>query len=171
MADARIRNDFLVGMQEAFNILLSNGSEGIDGVFIYLLSDTTTTNIYGETRQKAYLPPVLVPCGAHLNPTQGSESVEAIKNIPEFSITRKDLTDRGFSVDEHGLDILRKAMLKFHDVFYKVDNVEPTSYVEDVFLFYHFKCTELLNVKTLRIVDHSVDDGVNMNVGENIDEA
>ena len=140
MADATIRQEFIDGVQEIYTTLLTNGSEN-DGVYFYPISENTI-NVYQESKYKHYLPPVLLVCKAQLTPTHGAETVEEIKDVAVFTVPLKSLTDNGLLVTHEALDFMRRGMMKFHDVWYTIDNVSPTVFVEDVFLLYRFDCTE-----------------------------
>lgn len=140
MADASIREDFVEGVNEIFTTLFNDGVE--DGVELYLMSDKTSTNVYGESKYKQYQQPKMLVAKANLTPTQGDNDVEAIKDKAVFTVTLKSLQDNGLSVTNADLDIMRKGVMKFHGVFYTVDNILPKAYIEDVFLMYQFECTE-----------------------------
>lgn len=143
MADQSIRNEFIEGVMEVYTTLLNNGSEETDGVFYYSLSESETNKTYGEDKYKHYKPPVLLVCKATINPTQGEQVVEGVRNRAEFSVPVKSLTDNGLSTTHEDLDAMRRGIMKFHDVWYLIDNVSPAVYVEDVFLIYKFNCTEM----------------------------
>ena len=140
MADESIRKDFVDGVQEIFTTLFNEGVS--DGLNLYLLSDNTKPNVYGEQKYKTYKAPITLVCKAQLTPTQGGQTVEEIKDIAVFTIPIKSLQDANLGVTNDDLDIMRKAVIEFHGVFYKVDNISPKAYIEDVFLMYQFDCTE-----------------------------
>lgn len=142
MADIGIRNEFVEGVHEVFSTLFNNGSEKTDGVFFYALSEENTTDVYGESKYKIYEEPVLLVCKATLYPTHGEQDVEEVKDQATFTVTYKSMIDNGLDVSQQGLSKLRRGMVSFHNVFYKVDLISPKAYVEDVFLLYDFQCTE-----------------------------
>jgi hypothetical protein len=143
MADTSIRQDFVDGVQEIFTTLFNDGSEGTDGVYLYLLGSDRTTNVYKEKKYKVYKPPVLLVCKAVLAPTFGqNDTIEEIKDKAEFTVTLKSLQDNGLSVTHEAIDDMRKGVMKFNDTFYIIDNIIPKAYVEHVFLMYRFLCTE-----------------------------
>ena len=51
MADESIRKDFVDGVQEIFTTLFNDGVN--DGINLYLMSDKTKTNVYGENKFKS----------------------------------------------------------------------------------------------------------------------
>lgn len=150
MADKNIRHDFIEGMQEVFTTLFNDGSEDVDGVFFYALSPYTSKSIYDESDQKVYKPPSFLVCRVNKNPTLGEE-VEQIKEKVEFTIPLKSLQENNLDVSTEGLEELRKGYMKYHDTFYQIDNISPKTYVEDVFLFYTFSCTEDIHLKSLEV--------------------
>ena len=143
MANEQIRKDFVDGIEEVFTSLFNEGVT--DGIYLYLLSDKTTTNVYGESKEKVYKKPILLVANAHLTPTQGEEYVESIKNSASFTVPLKTLQDNKLGVTNEDLAKMRKGVISFHNVFYTIDNISPSTYVEDIFLFYKFICTEALN--------------------------
>ena len=140
MADLSIRKDFVDGVQEIFTTLFTDGVS--DGINLYLLSDKTITNVYGETKYKMYKEPILLVAKAQLTPTQGEQDVEVIKERATFTIPLKSLQENNIGVTNTDLDNIRKGVIEFHGVFYTIDNISPKAYIEDVFLMYQLDCTE-----------------------------
>lgn len=141
MADESIRKDFVEGVQEIFTTLFNDGVN--DGINLYLMSEKTKTNVYGESKYKMYQQPKLLVAKANPNPTQGEQDVEGIKDSATFVVPLKSLQDNELSVTTTAdLDILRKGVVEFHGVYYKIDNILPKAYIEDVYLMYQFVCTE-----------------------------
>lgn len=149
MADESIRKDFVDGVQEIFTTLFNDGVE--DGIKLYLMSDKTKTNVYGESKYKMYQAPKMLTTQARLTPTQGEQDVKAIKDSAVFVVPLKSLQNQKLGVTNADLDILRKGVIEFHGVFYTIDNILPKAYIEDVFLMYHFVCTEDKNVKSILV--------------------
>lgn len=140
MANQSIKKAFIDGMQTVFTTLFNEGVT--DGLNLYLISDKTKKNVYDETKYKVYKPPVKLVCQARLTPTQGQEDVKGIKDQAVFVVPLKSLQLNNLGVTNDDLDIMRKGVIEFHGVYYTIDNILPKAYVEDVFLFYHFECTE-----------------------------
>ena len=140
MAELSIRKDFVAGVQEIFTTLFTDGVS--DGINLYLLSDKTITNVYGETKYKMYKEPILLVAKAQLTPTQGEQDVEVIKERATFTIPLKSLQENNIGVTNTDLDNIRKGVIEFHGVFYTIDNISPKAYIEDVFLMYQLDCTE-----------------------------
>lgn len=149
MADLSIRKDFVDGVQEIFTTLFNDGET--DGIKLYLLSDNTKPNIYGENKYKVYQAPKMLTTQVRLTPTQGEEDVKGIKDQATFVVPLKSLQDRDLGVTNDDLDKMRKGVIEFHGVYYTIDNILPKAYIEDVFLMYHFVCTEDKNVKNILV--------------------
>ena len=154
MADMSIRKDFVDGVYDIFTALFNDGVT--DGVYLYLLSDKTRTNVYKESKYKLYKQPILLVAQARLTPTHGGEDVKGIKDQATFIIPLKSLQDNNLGVTNDDLDILRKGVIEFHGTFYTIDNILPKAYIEDVFLMYHFECTEEKHLTNL-LIDESGD--------------
>ena len=141
MADLSIRKDFVDGVQEIFTILFNDGVT--DGLDLYLMSENTSSNnVYRENKYKMYKAPKRLVTQARLTPTQGEKDVEVIKDKAVFVVPLRSLQDNNLGVTNNDLDIMRKGMIKFHGVYYTIDNILPKAYIEDVFLMYYFVCTE-----------------------------
>lgn len=149
MADLSIRKDFVDGVQEIFTTLFNDGKT--DGLYLYLLSAENKTNIYGEVKYKMYKQPKLLVTQARLTPTQGEEDVKGVKDRATFVVPLKSLQENGLNVTNDDLDKMRQGVIKFHDVFYTIDNILPKAYIEDVFLMYHFVCTEDKHTKHILV--------------------
>ena len=159
MADLSIRKDFVDGVQEIFTTLFNDGVS--DGINLYLMSDKTKTNVYGESKYKIYQAPKMLVTQARLTPTQGEQDVEGIKDKAVFVVPLKSLQERGLGVTNADLDIMRKGVIEFHGVYYTIDNILPKAYIEDVFLMYHFVCTE--DKHTTNILVENQEDGGDTN--------
>lgn len=145
MADLQIRKDFVDGMEEVFTTLFNEGVE--DGIYYYPLSENTTSNVYGESKSKVYKSPILLVASAHVTPVHGEEDIESIKGDASFTVPLKSLQNNNLSVTREDIDKMCRGVIQFHNVFYEIDNINPSTYVEDIFLFYKFQCSELLGVK------------------------
>ena len=140
MADLSIRKDFVDGVQEIFTTLFNDGIT--DGLKLYLMSENTKTNVYKESKYKMYKQPKLLVTQARLTPTQGELDIEVVKDQAVFVVPLKSLQNNNLGVTNADLDKMRKGVIEFHGVYYTIDNILPKAYIEDVFLLYHFVCTE-----------------------------
>ena len=156
MADTSIRKDFVEGVQEIFTTLFNEGVE--DGLDLYLMSDKSIKNVYGESKAKVYKAPVKLVCQAHINPTHGQQDVEEVKGVADFVVPLKDLQDKEIDVSTVGLEVIRRGVIKFHDTFYKIDRIVPKAFVEDVFLMFTFYCTEDIHVSKVLVEESEVEE-------------
>ena len=155
MADESIRKDFVDGVQEIFTTLFNDGVN--DGINLYLLSDKTEVNVYGESKCKTYKPPKLLVAQANLIPTQGEQDVQVIKDNAVFTVPLKSLQNNDLGVTNEDLDTLRKGVIEFHGVYYTIDNIIPKAFIEDVYLMYQFICTEDKYTKSILIEKEEVE--------------
>lgn len=153
MAFVDIRQEFIDGVQEIFTTLFNNLEEPEDGCFLYLLSKQRETNIYGEKKYKTYQIPKRLVCKVISSPTYGAEpTIEEIRDDQaEFVVPLQSLYNAGLQVSKEDIVEMRKGLLKFHGVYYTIDNIIPKAFVEDVFLMYRFLCTEEVNREKLVI--------------------
>lgn len=149
MADLSIQKDFVEGVNEIFTTMFNDGVK--DGINLYLLSEDTKKNVYGEQKYKTYKKPKMLVAQARLTPTQGEQDVESIKDKAVFVVPVKSLQDNELGVTNKDLDIMRKGVIEFHGVFYIIDNILPKAYIADVFLLYHFVCTEDKNCASILV--------------------
>lgn len=156
MADESIRKDFVDGVQEIFTTLFNDGVN--DGLNLYLMSDKTVSNVYGETKYKMYQQPKLLVTQARLTPTQGEQDVEGVKDSAVFVVPLKSLQDNDLGVTNADLDTMRKGVIEFHGVYYTIDNILPKAYIEDVFLMYQFICTEDKHVTSILVEEPETDE-------------
>lgn len=155
MADIDIRNDFVEGMNEVFTTLFNDGSEQTDGMFLYLLAKNNTCNVYDEQKFKKYEPPKLLVCSARMKGVSSETEVqEENKEGITFTVPVKSLIDNGFDLSKEGLERMYKGKVKFHDVFFTIDSVLPSTYVEDTYLFYKFFCSEDIHVTSVEVIEN-----------------
>lgn len=156
MADESIRKSFVDGLQTIFTTLFNDGVN--DGLKLYLMSEKTEVNVYGESKFKRYQQPKMLVTQAKLTPTQGEQDTEGIKDRATFVVPLKSLQENGFGVTNADLDIMRKGVIEFHGVFYTIDNILPKAYIEDVFLLYHFECTEDKHTTSILVEEGEVNE-------------
>lgn len=130
-----------------------------DGLNLYLLSDKTKKNVYGENKVKYYQPPIRLVTQARLTPIQGEQDVETVKGNAQFTVPLKELMLKNIEVTTPALAEIRRGVIEFHGTFYNIDNILPKAYVEDVFLLYTFVCTEDLQVKSVAVYEEPPEEG------------
>lgn len=94
-------------------------------VIVYCISNVkTTTNIYGEGKQKTWLPGVEVPCLVNLKPTTIAEDAFVVNSTQrvEFAFLRKELQERNLLIEEG-------CIIEFYNNFYEADNVNENNLV------------------------------------------
>lgn len=156
MADLSMRKDFVDGVEEIFTTMFNDGVT--DGLKLYLMSENTKPNIYGENKYKMYKEPKMLVTSARLTPTQGFQEVDSVKDKAIFIIPLKSLQNQELGVTNADLEEIRKGVIEFHGVFYAIDNILPKAYVTDVFLMYHFECTELKNVTSVLVEEPPIEE-------------
>lgn len=140
MAVTDIQRDFIEGVHEVYATMFTDGVN--DGVYFYPLYEPEKKSVYREVKYKQYLSPILLVAKVTLTPEHGEEDVKSIKERAEFKVTYKSLVDNEIDVSNKNLVNLRKGLIRYKDTFYEIDNISPTTFVEDVFLAYVFECTE-----------------------------
>lgn len=143
MADLQIQKEFVEGINEIYTLLFNDGVT--DGVYFFPLYIGTETNIYGECKKKSYLDPILLACKPSVSPVIPENSMKEVRATATFTVPRLQLTKNGLGISNEELKELRKGVMYFHGVYYNIDNVSPTTYIQDAFLVYQFHCTEVLN--------------------------
>ena len=152
MADLNIRKEFVDGMHEVFTALFNDGES--EGIHLYLLSENNTS-VYKENKYKKYKAPITLVAQADVNLLQGNKDVEEMKYHPTFIVPLKSLQNRDLSVDRHSLDNMKRGVIEFQGVFYRIIDIVPKAYIQDVFLFYHFVCLEDKQVTNILVEEVS----------------
>ena len=152
-----IRKDFVDGLQEIYTTLFTDGVN--DGLYLYFLSDKTVEDeVYSEQKYKVYKKPILLVCNAQLSPTLGEQTVEVIKENAVFKVPLKTLEEHEIGVTNADLEKLRKCIIKFHGVYYNVENVSPITFIEDTYLVYRFDCKEDKQMTSINVETNEVGD-------------
>ena len=130
-----ISDAFLSGIQEIYTILF------VEELFISLLNETSSQkNIYGESINKTYFPPIQVTGNVKLDNKVGEETVEVLNREAVIKIPAKEFLDKGVNTS---LDVLLKAKFTFQQKDYLVSNVKPSTNIQGEFLSYVFSCNEV----------------------------
>ena len=150
MADKSIQKDFIEGVYEVFSIMFNDGKS--DGIFFYPLHTSPKLNVYREEKFKKYTRPSLLVAKVSLTPTQGEEARETIKGVAKFTVPYKSLVNNNIDVSYQNLVELRKGIIQYKDTLYEIDNINPSTFVEDTFLTYVFECTERIGAPKITLV-------------------
>lgn len=143
MAITEIQKAFICGVDEIYRTMFTDGVN--DGVYFSYLDEESTRvdEVYRESKKKKYKEPILLVGKVNLAPKISEESYfKDIDCDATFSIPLKSLLKHNFDLSSDGLSTLRKGIITFNDRTYKVKNILPTTFVENVFLVYVFVCEE-----------------------------
>lgn len=156
MANQRIREQFLNGVNTVFHTLFNYGIEGEDGVSLFRLFKEEL-NVYGEQKFRKYKVPVTLISKVSETPNDGHEDIEAQKRVAVFSIPYKSLLDNGISMTKDEISDLRSAMFMFKDVYYSVKKIQGKAFVEDTYMIWEFTCVEEPSIRGLTVVEEPVE--------------
>lgn len=136
MSRDNIAQEFLDGVYEVFDTILSSN------IYIKLLDEENSVpdNIYGEAQSKVYHPPLKLVGKFSLTMKEGEQPIEGIQDFAVAKIATKSLIDNGIDISPQNYSYLHKAVIVYDGVEYPVQEVTPTTNVDDVFLFFEFKC-------------------------------
>lgn len=149
MADESIKKDFVDGVYEIFTTLFNDGVN--DGINLYLMSEDSKPNIYGECIDKVYKKPKLLVAKAVISPTHDDETVLGFRDNATFTIPVKSFQCNNLGVSKKELSEYMKGVIEFKGVFYEIEKISPRSFVEHTFLLYDFICRELKDYEPIRI--------------------
>lgn len=135
MAQKRISEEFLDGIYEAYTLLMT------DQIFLKLLDeDSTVTNVYQETSNKKYLPPIQLYGKLDAYREQGEEYVEGVNDLVQITIPTKGLLINGVDISPQNYETLQKGVISYKGIDYEIKRVVPRTNIDDVFQFYVFHC-------------------------------
>lgn len=135
MSQKRISEEFLDGIYEVFSTLMT------DQIFLKLLDkNNTTTNVYGETKNKVCLEPIQLVGKFTLTTEQGEEEVEGVQDKVKVTIPTKSLLNKGVDISPQNYKKLTEGFISYKGVDYSITRIEPTVNIDDVFQFYNFYC-------------------------------
>lgn len=135
MAQKRISEEFLDGIYEAYTLLMT------DQIFLRLLDENSTvTNVYQETPNKKYLPPIQLYGKLDGSREQGEEYVEGVNDLIQITIPTKSLLINGVDISPQNYETLQKGVMSYKGIDYEIKMVVPKTNIDDVFQFYTFHC-------------------------------
>lgn len=135
MAQKRLSEEFLDGIYEAFSIMMT------DQIFLKLLDEeSTTTNVYSETKNKIYLAPIQLIGKFSMSKAPGEEVVEGIQDYVTVTIPTKSLLLKGVDISPNNYSTLEKGAINYKGIDYSIIRVNPRTNIDDVFQFYDFYC-------------------------------
>lgn len=131
------RRDFEDGMDELFRIMFDSH------VFLYLMDEKATQkNVYDEARVKIYKQPYQLTAKVTIGREHGEEVEQT--TIQTATITAPNLQFKKLGIPhrtEEDLETLKKAIIKYKEFVFLVDEVKPTPHITGTYLFYEFHCT------------------------------
>lgn len=126
---------YLNGMYKLYSKLLAKNI-----YYSYLDTTNTTSNIYGESKNKVYLEPIQL-LGRVYSPTEYDTAfVEKIDYDAVIRICTKSLMDNNISFNPSDYDTLIKGKFTYLSRSYEILRLEPSDNVDDVFIFHDFYC-------------------------------
>lgn len=136
MADTKIQQAFLDGIEEIFATMFTNR------IKFYLLDEkATSVNVYEETVSKKYLDPIQLVGRVQTTFKQGTEPIESVDIEATISIPTKQLiTHQLPHITESDLETLRKGKFEYDGFEYLVERVVPKTLVADKWQMYDFIC-------------------------------
>ena len=133
---SEIQNAFLDGLEEAYTIMFT------DKINLSLLDEESTrTNVYDETTEKVYKPPIPVVGRITTTSTQGEDPIEGVRLDAVITIPTKQLITKQIPHQtDKDLEILKKAKFSYGGFEYLVEKVTPRTLVADMWHMYDFNC-------------------------------
>ena len=125
-----ISDEFLDGILEVYEEL---GSRTIE---LLLLDDelTEVDDFYRETEtQRTYLDPILLTGRVQYRTAEGKEVIEESGDYVSVIIPSKSLVDNNLPIDLGSLELYRRAAFRYQGLKFEVEEVVPSSSVDDTF--------------------------------------
>ena len=136
MADLSIQNAFLDGLEEVYSIMFTDRLE-----LRLLDEESTKPNVYEETPNKVYKPPIRLIGRVNTTFEHGDNPIESVQIDAVISIPTKQLITNNIPrLSEKDLETLRKAKFSYDGVEYLVEIVKPKTLVADMWQVYDFMC-------------------------------
>ena len=132
-----VQKAFLSGLQTIYKELFQYG-------YIRFLdtSSTEVDDVYGETKHKAYKPPIEILCHFVHNRTKDKDPIKETDEKVTIKVPVKELQDNNIPFETHeDLKKLRQAVIIFNNEAYQIDEVNTKSMVAGQFLVISFDCS------------------------------
>lgn len=137
-----IQKAFIDGVEEVYVTMFTAKEEIVN---LYLLDvSTEVDNVYEEALVKKYLDPIPLAAKAIEKDEQGERPVESNQKSITFRVPYKEFLLKDISIEADNWEYLRQGKFEHKGFQYQIDTISPASYVANVFLFYEFKCTEII---------------------------
>lgn len=132
-----VQKAFLSGLQTIYKELFQYG-------YIRLLdtSSTEVDDVYGETKHKAYKPPIEILCHFVRIRAKDKDPVKETDEKVTIKVPVKELQDNNIPFETHeDLRALKQAVIIFNHEAYQIDEVDTKSMVAGQFLVISFDCS------------------------------
>ena len=132
-----VQKAFLSGLQTIYKELFQYG-------YIRFLdtSSTEVDDVYGETNQKVYKPPIEILCHFVRIRTKEKDPVKETDEKVTIKVPVKELQDNNIPFETHeDLRALKQAVIVFNREAYQIDEVDTKSMVAGQFLVISFDCS------------------------------
>ena len=132
-----VQKAFLSGLQTIYKELFQYG-------YIRFLdtSSTEVDDVYGETNQKVYKPPIEILCHFVRSRTKDKDPVKETDEKVTIKVPVKELQDNNIPFETHeDLRALKQAVIVFNREAYQIDEVDTKSMVAGQFLVISFDCS------------------------------
>ena len=133
---SEIQNAFLDGLEEVYTIMFT------DNIKLRLLDEEeTVTNVYGESSEKVYAPPIPLVGRITTTFTQGENPIEGVHIDAVITIPTKQLISNQIPhKSDSDLETLKKGKMLYGDFEYRIQKVTPKTLVADMWQLYEFHC-------------------------------
>lgn len=134
---SEIQNAFLDGLNEVFTTMFTDKLE------LCLLDEVSTKkNVYDETPNKVYLPPVQLVGRIQTYLNKGEDPVETIQVDAVITIPTKQLISNSIPhYTDSDLETLKKAKFVYCGFEYLIEKVTPKTLIADKWQIYDFVCS------------------------------
>ena len=166
MADLSIRKDFIDGVDEVFTTLFNEAKTPDDGVQFFAYSDGES-NIYNERKFKKYKKPITLVANVSEILADENENVRSQKRTAKFTVPLKNLQKNGIKeMSKSVISELKKGLMKYKDVWYEIELIQGTAFVENVYLLWNFNCKEIFDPDSIQIEIEEEPENFNIKVKE-----
>ena len=132
-----VQKAFLSGLQIIYKELFQYG-------YIRFLDTASTEvdDVYGETNQKVYEPPIKILCHYVRDRAKDTDPIKETDEKVTIKVPIKELQDNGIPFETHNdLKSLRQAVIIFNSEAYQIDEVNTESMIAGQFLVISFDCS------------------------------
>ena len=132
-----VQKAFLSGLQIIYKELFQYG-------YIRFLDTASTEvdDVYGETNQKVYEPPIKILCHYVRDRSKDTDPIKETDEKVTIKVPVQEFQDKDIPFETHeDLKVLRQAVIIFNNESYQIDEVNTNSMVAGQFLVISFDCS------------------------------